>query len=208
MYRQLRFGLIAGLSLLSATAMAQPNETASFRPLFPRPGDLSRKVAVDNIGQCAPSVRRSIKRAQKKWGESHYSCIDGVVRVVFVYPTSPINKDPELFIAENLGLFDLKGFAISVRFTGNQGQQYLHGQLIPGASIYRVPLKGSIPGQIPNIPGVYPKREPISSRDLQRAPGVVEEREYVVFEIELRDPDDVTHLMRREQGKHRDGQEK
>lgn len=160
-------------------------EMASFRKLFRSSGTVSTDTASDNIQECTPSVRRSIKRAKDAWGVLHFACINGVVRNVFVHPDSPINKRPEAFIIENLGLFDLKGSSITVKFEGDKGTQLYKGKAVPGALIFREARKGEIP-----TPVLQGGVHPVSTRDLERAAGVVR-GEYIIFELGLADPKDI-----------------
>lgn len=165
-----------------ADAFARPMEMASFRKLFGDPNQITSAVASNNLGECTPSVRRSIKESRKKWGIFHYSCVNGVIRNIFVDPESDINKNPAQFIESNLGLFDLKGIPISIRFDGDKAVEVYQAKIVPDAHIFREHRNGEIP--TPTQPGVHP----ISTRDLEKAAGVIKGA-YVVFELNLVDPE-------------------
>ncbi|MCM2304098.1 MAG: hypothetical protein NDJ72_05305 [Elusimicrobia bacterium] len=176
---------LSGVLLLQSHSFGKPKEMASFRKLFRGPGELSSEIAKDNIRECAPTVRRSLKRIKSDWGRFHYTCINGVVRNVFVQTSSPINKQPEIFIGENLGIFDLVGASVTVRFDGDKGAQFYKNDPIREALIFRVLKDGAIP--TPNKPNQV---KPISTEDLERVAGTEKKDQYAAFEFGLTDPAD------------------
>ncbi len=175
--------LAAALVILPIVAESRPVEMANFRKLFRQPGDLSNVIATDNLQECVPSVRKAIKRSRPNWGIFHFVCVNGLVRNVFVDPQSPINAKPEVFIRKNLGLFDLRGSAVTVNFDGDKGIELFKGSVVNGAEIFRQVRKGDIP----TPESAHPR--PISTRDLESQAGVLH-GEHVVFELGIVDPED------------------
>lgn len=171
--------------LLPIITEARPMEMANFRKLFRREGEISSAVASNNIEECAPSVRRAIRRAKNKWGIFHFACINGLVRNVFVDPKSKVNMAPASFISDNLGLFDLHTSSITVKFQGDKGLEYFGDVLVSGTEIFRVTRPGAMP-----VPESQGAARPVSTRDLERAAGVIK-GEFVVFELGLVDPEDL-----------------
>lgn len=175
---------IGGVLLLRADSLAAPTEMAYLGRLFRGEGELSSEVAKDNIRECTPTVRRSITRIKSDWGTFNFTCINGVVRNMFVHPASPINKKPGQFISENLGIFDLMGTSTTVRFDGDKGTQFFRNDPIPEALIFRVLKDGVIPTS-----GRTNLVQPVSTRDLEHPAGE-KDAHYVGFEFGLTDPVD------------------
>lgn len=185
--KYLRIGLLAlGIPVITQMpALAQPVEMAFFGKLFRAPGELSSEVVKNNLKECAPTVRRAIRSVNAKWGQFHYACINGVVVNLFVDPESPINKNPENFISGNLGLFDLQGASITIRFQGDKGAQFYGGTQLTEALIFRVTKDGKFP--IPTKPNQV---KPISTSDLERSAGITKKDHYIGFELGIIDPAD------------------
>lgn len=131
--------LLAVLTALIPTlASARPMEMAAFRKLFRRDRELSESKGKDNAHECTRTVRHAVKKASSSWGAFHYTCEDGVARIIFVGLDSKINQNPSEFVSQNLGLFDLEGSSTTVTFDGHQGTQRINSMPIINGGIYRV----------------------------------------------------------------------
>jgi hypothetical protein len=160
MREQAMLGVKTALAVIGLAFAAAPAH-AGFRPLF-RPDEFYKPA--NNLSQCQPSVRQSIKQAKVAWGDFQFSCVHGVVQRIYVSTSSRIGPSVAQFIEENGALLGLGKKSLAVAMKGDSGSIAISGNdrgYISRHFWEERPRSGSGPGGT------------IATRDLLRAPGVI-----------------------------------